>query len=126
MILAVHRKGELKARARTVLRDDREPPPVILDDGATNRQAHTQAPGFGGVERIEDPRHRLRVEPDARVAHRHTHFIGLALRLDYQLARAVLRATHRLDPVHDEIQHYLLDQHAVAPHRRGIPGPPRA
>src|SRR5207302_10087472 len=104
-ILAVRRERELEGPTRTVLREGRQLPPVILDDGATDRQPHAHAPGFSGVERIEDPRYGLRVEPDARIAHRHTHFTGLALRLDHQLARVVLCATHRLNPVHDEVQH---------------------
>jgi len=95
---------------------------MILDDGAADRQPHAQASRFGGVERVEDPLHRLRVEPDARIAHGHAHPLGLGSCSDHQLARVVLRVAHGLDPVHDEIQHDLLNQYPIAPHRREIAG----
>src|SRR5208337_1833839 len=107
--LFIIRESEREGGSGTVVRRGPQPSAVALDDGAADREPHSHASGFGGVERVEESFCALRVEAAARVLHCDAHRIELtALRPDDQLSGAVLHRTHGLDRVQDQVEHHLL------------------
>ena len=88
-----------------------------LDDGAADRQSHTQAVGLGRLERLEQPVGDFGRYSATRIGDAHLdHAVAVSTRgLDRQ--QAPRRVLHRLDGVADEIEQDLLHLDAVGEHR---------
>src|SRR5262245_34696892 len=91
---------------------------VRFDDGAADRQAHTQTGRFGGEERVEDVVDERRRQARPGVAYRHLDLVvpdgdGANVELT-----APLHLAHRIHRVAHEIEDHLLDLDAVGDQRR--------
>ena len=72
-------KSKLKRCAGTVIRYGPQPPAVVLDNRAADRQSHPHSLRLGGVESIEDLFEILPVDPNTGVLHGDEHLVGFVL-----------------------------------------------
>src|ERR1700682_48925 len=85
-----------------------------FNDGAADPKSHAGAVSLSGKEGIEDLVRLLRGQPNAGVADRHHYLLALRTpRVDGKLARPI-HIFHRIDAVHDEVHHDLLQLHTIS------------
>src|SRR5467141_2726361 len=117
------RHGEVKRRAGTIVGKRPQLSAVILDDGTADRKPHAHASRLGGVKSVEDVRRAFGVEAYSRVLNRHACLTALdPLCLDDQHSRPISHPAHGFDRIHHEVQHHLLQLHAITQHGREIVG----
>src|ERR1700722_1169423 len=107
--VCVHRQGELKrGPARYICRGP-QPPTVSFDDRTADRESHSHATRFGGEEGVEQPFRNLGGYPDAAIRHTDEHLLRLILSgSDHQFARPICDRLHRLNAIHHQVDHDLL------------------
>src|SRR6202162_2323568 len=116
--LELLRKCELKTCPRTLVHGCPQPPAVILYNGPADRQPHAHTLALGGVKGDKNLFPDPWVKSGARVLHDDDYLIVLTyLRSDDQLSWPILNGTHRFNPVHDQVKHYLLELHSVTQYR---------
>jgi hypothetical protein len=92
-----------------------------LDDGAANRQAHTQAAEFGRIEGVKDVIQISQVHSGSGILNRDDHKIRLCpCGADQQMAGAPVTRAYCFDGVDDQIQDHLLQLDSIAIDRRQI------
>src|SRR5882724_119083 len=100
--------------------------------GAADGQSHADPMRLRGKKGVEDLVRLLRGQPHAGIADTHHKLlVSRSVRLDGEVARPI-HILHRIDAVHDEVHHDLLQLHAIAhdlrktwrqlhPDRDGVP-----
>src|SRR5262245_41766742 len=107
--LVVFQKGKLKSRAGAVIRPGPQLPAVILDNGAADRQPHSQPLRLGRVESVKDLFEVLPVKPDAGVLHGDENLVRfVSAGRDQQFSRPARRRRGGFDAVHNQIENDLL------------------
>ncbi len=97
---------------------EHQPAAVRLDDGAADVEAQPEAAGLGGEEGREHLLGERVVDARAAVEHADLHAALDHLGLELDHAPFGRRGLHRLQAVGQQVQQHLLEQHAVAAHRR--------
>ena len=84
-----------------------------FNDGAADGQSHADPMRLGGKEGVEDLVRLLRRQPHAGIADTHHKLlVSRSVRLDGEFARP-LHILHRINAVHHEVHHDLLQLHAI-------------
>ena len=87
-----------------------------FDNGSADGQPQTSTVNLGGEESIEYLVRLLRGQSQAGIADGHQNkVIFLLLRFDGKFARSVY-VFHRIDAIHDEVHHDLLQLHTISYH----------
>jgi hypothetical protein len=103
------RQCEMKSGAMWQDRRCPKAVPMGLNNRGADRQTHAHAARLGGEEGIEDAVRICRIEAEARILDGDNWAaIVRALRCDRQRSLAMSDGSHRLDGIHDEVQHHLL------------------
>jgi hypothetical protein len=85
-----------------------------FDDGAADSKSHAGPVGLGSKEGIEDLLRLLWGQPHAVIADEHHKLLGFrSLRLGDWFPRPI-HILHRIDAVHEEIHHDLLQLHTIS------------
>src|ERR1700722_8542470 len=93
-----------------------------LNDGAADAKSHAGAVRLRSKERIEYLIDLLGGQPYASIADGHHKFLVFSLlRPDGEFAWPS-HIVHRIDAIHDEVHHDLLQLHAITHDRRKIRG----
>src|SRR6266436_805503 len=109
MILRTFSKSELKGCAGTVVRSGPKPPAVTFNNRTTDRQPHSHAAGFGGVESIKNSFSVQWINANSGVLNRHSDLIAFAaLSSNCQIALTVFHRAHCFDAVQDQVHDNLL------------------
>src|ERR1700735_284129 len=87
-----------------------------LDNGATDRQSHSDALRFRGEKRLKDAIDSIGIESNPRILNLDQHTIRVLGRFNHELPGPANDGTHRIEAVHGEIDQYLLQLHSVAKH----------
>src|ERR1700719_774442 len=87
---------------------------MSFNDRTGYGEAHSSAASFGGVKGMEDLVQVLLTRPNSGVFHRNMHTSGIRSRFNAQFPSVVLNGLHRLDGVDDQIEHDLLELHAIS------------
>src|SRR6266403_5291028 len=77
--VCVNRQGELKRGAVGYVCRGPQLATVSFHDRTADREPHTHATGFGGVESVEQPVRTLGGDPDAAIRHTDAHLLYLNL-----------------------------------------------
>jgi hypothetical protein len=110
-------QSKLKGRPRADIAGRPHPPAVRLYDGATDRQPHAHAVGFGRKKRVEQLVRIIGVDAGAEVSNRNDYLIGFVqMRSDQKFPWRVGYGRHGLDSVHDQIDDHLLQLNPIATH----------
>src|SRR5438093_7000832 len=92
---AANRQRELKDSTVRHIRRRPEPAAVGLHNRAAYRQPHAHTVRLRCVEGLEEAVETTRIEPKARISHRHQHTVRIILGgTDRQLSRRIAHSTH--------------------------------
>src|SRR3954471_8268927 len=106
-------KYELEYRAPWYVRRDAQRALMGLDDRTADREAHSHAAGFRGVERVEDPLHVFGANPAPRVGDCNEYAaVALELGADGEHA-GVVHGGHGLHGIRDQVEEHLLELDAI-------------
>ena len=91
-------------------------PPWLFTMEAADRESHSHAAGFGRIERVKDLFHGVfwsRPVPESLTAT--TDLFGITVfGRDHEFSCPFLDTAHRLDCIHDQVQHDLLQLNPIA------------
>jgi len=116
-VLVLYWNRKVQGRSMRLIRIRPQAPSMAFDDGATDRQPHAHAVGFGRKKRVEQLVRIIGVDAGAEVSNRNDYLIGFVqMRSDQKLPWRVGYGCHGLDSVHDQIDDHLLQLDPIATH----------
>jgi hypothetical protein len=107
-------QGETKTCAAWRVAGSPQAASMRLDDGAADSKSQAGAVTLGGKECIKDLVRVLLRQSHAGIAHRDQELLVFgSVRFDDEIPRPI-HILHRVNAVHDEVHHYLLQLHVIS------------